>query len=121
MPAFSCTGKGSSSLPSLRWSRFSTSLRCFEVLTELLGRVPCRPVDPLEHGPSFIPTPVGTGDGEELHRIGVDLAGPLHMRAPAQIHEGTVPVDGDLFPFGDLLQDLELVRLILEELARSSL
>ncbi len=100
-----------------------------QVLLELLGRLPGRAVDALQHRLLLIAAPVGAGDAQQLHAGGVDLPGALDVRPAAQVGEGAVAEDRDLrllinhrpvlvlspgFQSGD---QLELVRLVGEHAA----
>ena len=75
----------SSSLPSLRWSRFLASSICVEVLVQFLLGEERRAVDALQLLVVLVALPVGAGDREQLERL--DLRGVRHVRAAAEIDE----------------------------------
>src|SRR4051794_20110379 len=77
-----------------------------------------RAVDPLEHRPLLVATPVRAADGEELERA--DLARALDVRALAQVGERAVLEEAgrwELAPLplrlrGEVVEDLDLERLL---------
>ena len=87
------------------------------MLVELLLRGEGGAVDPLEHRVALVAAPVGAG--ERQHLEGLDLAGALDVRAPAQVDEVAVLEERDLLVRGERLDDLDLVGLAarLEQLA----
>ena len=61
----------------------------------------------------LVAAPVGSRHGHELE--GAQLARIVHVRAAAQIREGAVMVDAELFAaLRELVDEVELVRLVLE-------
>src|SRR5206468_12084193 len=62
-------------------------------VVELLLRLPHGSVDPLEHRPLLVSTPVRGGDRQELERA--DLPGRCDMRASAQVAERPMLVEAD--------------------------
>ena len=96
-------------LPSTRWSRRLASSSRVEVLVQLLLRGERGAVDPLEHRVALVAAPVGAG--ERQHLEGLDVAGAVDVRAPAQIDEVAVLEERDLLVLGDRLDDLDLVGL----------
>ena len=101
-----------------------------QVTVEGLPGLPRGPVDPLEHGLVLVPPPVGAGAAQQLEGRHPVRGGD--MRSAAQVRPGLsilgdVAVDAEgrvavlaRFDLGavDLLDDLQLVRLAGEELAR---
>jgi hypothetical protein len=81
-----------------------------DVLVELLLGEPGRAVDALEHRPVLVAPPVRAGRGQELERL--DVAGRRDVRASAEIHEVSLPIEGHPRHVGrQRLQDLDLERL----------
>ena len=80
-----------------------------QMLVELRLRRERRPVDALELRVALVAAPVGAGEREDLE--GLDVAGRLDVRAAAEIDEAPVLEVGDLFPFRDRFDDLDLVLL----------
>src|ERR1035441_8043630 len=104
-PASSWMLKRSSSLPSLRWSRFFGLFHLFEVGVEVLGREKCRARDALELLIVLVALPVGAGDGEQLE--GLDFRSVGQVRTAAEIDEaGSEGVLGE-----------DLTGLLFDELA----
>ena len=93
-------------------------LQLLQVALEIRLGSPRRAVDPLEHLVLLIPTPVCPCDGGKLEGLGGQLARAGHVRAAAEISEGILRVGGDLFALGKLVDELQLVGLVLEQLAR---
>ena len=90
-------------------------LDALEVLVELLLRVEERAVDALQHRLLLVAAPVRPGDAHQLE-LG-HLARALDVRPLAEVDEVALPVQTDLL-VGDLVDQLELVRLVCEELSR---
>ena len=108
----------SSSLPSLRWSRFFGLLDLGEVGVEVLLVEERGAVDPLEHLAVGLALPVGAGDREQLERA--DLAGVGDVRAPAEVDELPLAVEAEDAVLVQLVVDvLDLERLaeVVDELA----
>ena len=83
-------------------------LQEFQVLRQFLPGGEGGAVNALEHGPVFVPPPVGPGDGGELE--GPEIAGGRHVGPPAEVHEISLAVEADLV-LGDLLQEFHLIDL----------
>src|SRR5690625_166926 len=86
-----------------------------EVLIELLLCKPGGPIDPLKHLTAFIAAPVGASGGEEFEVL--EVSGRGDMGSPAEVEEGSVPVDADHLVVIELFEPLELEGVIGEELA----
>ena len=103
-----------------------------QVLVERLLRLPCGAVDALEHRALFVAPPVRARDLRQLERT--ELAGRRHVRPAAQVGERDITVDdiavdrhaavaagfARVLVVGvaaaHLLDDLDLVRLVREQL-----
>src|SRR5690606_21648530 len=83
----------------------------------LLGREE-QAVDALEHGVLLVPTPVGAGHAVESERT--ELPGGLRVAAPAEVLELAVPEVADGLVL-DAVDELQLVRLVSEDLSRAVL
>jgi len=82
-----------------------------QVVFQLLGIIPDRTVDALEHGTPFVTAPVCPGNREQLDGCWIDLAGDFHVRTPAEIHESFMCINGN---FGFLCDGISvLVQLAL--------
>src|SRR5690606_5383219 len=90
-------------------------LEPLEVLLEVLLREPRSAVDALQHLPALVPAPVRARGGQQLEVLEVPRR--WQVRAPAQVHEGTVPVDRDDLVLAELLEALQLQRIVREEFA----
>ncbi len=66
-----------------------------EIILQLLGILPGRAIDALEHLVVLIAAPVGTGNRHQLERILLDLLRVFHVRPAAQVRERVVLVDRD--------------------------
>ena len=64
----------------------------------------------------LVAAPVGARDPHQFD--GADLAGIFHMRPGAEVRERPVDVEGDFLALGEVVDQFDLVRLILEEGAR---
>ncbi len=73
-----------------------------------------RPVDALQHLALLVAPPVGPGGVQQLEML--DLPGPVHVGPAAEVEERPVPVDGDDLVVVELLEPLELERVVAEEL-----
>ena len=91
-------------------------LQVVQVLLQLLLVEERRAVDAGEHLVVRVALPVGAGHLGEL--VGAELAGVGHVRPAAQIGEVAELVDGDGLVLGQLVYELELERLIGEDLPR---
>ena len=90
-------------------------LEAVEVGPEVLTGEERGAVDPLEHLAAFVAAPVCAGRAEQpvvLQSPGAGNVGP-----PAKVQEGAVPVDGDDFVRGELLEALELEGVVGEEVS----
>ncbi len=90
-----------------------------EVGVEVLLCEPGGAVDALEHGAVGVAAPVRAGDLQQLERA--DAPGRGHVGASAQIGERALRVGGDRLGLGKLLDELALVRLLLERVPRLEL
>ncbi len=90
-------------------------LDLLKVGLELLLRLEQGAVDALEHGVALAATPVRPRDVHQLERLHLSRA--LHVRPPAEVDEVAVPVQAHLLVL-DLVDELQLVRLLREQLAR---
>src|SRR6185312_2148350 len=84
-------------------------LHSVQELVQLGPRRECRSIDALELRIPFVTTPVGAGEREHLERL--DVPGSLDVRSTAEVDEVAVLEVGDLFPFRDRFDDLDLVLL----------
>ncbi len=75
-----------------------------------------RPVDALQHLALLVASPVRARPGEQLEVLEAPRA--RHVRPLAQVEERPVPVDRDHLVVVELLEPLELERVVAEELAR---
>src|SRR5690606_21265715 len=91
-------------------------LQALEVLLQVIRREPRRAVDALEHLALRVASPVRAGRREQLEVL--EEAGIRHVRAAAQVQERAVPVDRDDLILTELLETLELERVVGEEAAR---
>ena len=84
-----------------------------QVLVQLVGRVPGRAVDALEHRARLVATPVGAGGVQQLE--GAQLPGRAEVPAAAQVLERPVAVeaDGRAVGLGQVVDDLDLEGLSL--------
>ncbi len=100
-----------------------------QVLAQLLGRLPGRAVDALEHRLVGVAAPIGARRVEQLHSLRRDLAGVVHVRASAEIDEIAALVDGKhrlvrllavliRTALQNIRDQLQLVGLIRKDLAR---
>src|SRR5437762_9945767 len=81
-----------------------------DVGLEIVLREPRRPVNALQHLPPLVAAPVRARSMEQLEML--NLARARHMRAAAQIDEGAVRVDRDHFIFLQVINSLELQRIV---------
>ncbi len=91
--------------------------RLFEPMEVLLQRFlgePRRPVDALEHLAPLVAAPVRARGMQQLEML--DLAGAGNVRAAAQVHERAVGVHRNDLVFFQIIDSLELERIILEAL-----
>jgi len=65
----------------------------------------------------FVPAPVGRGCVQERKGVPLDHACVLHVRPPAEIREAVMRVGRDRLALGQLLKQLQLVRLVSEQAA----
>ena len=85
-------------------------LQEFQVVRQFLRGGKGGAVDALEHGPVFVPPPVGPGGGGELE--GLNIPGGRDVGPPAEIDETSLLIEAHLF-LGDLLQEFHLVGFAL--------
>ena len=85
----------SSSLPSLRWSRFSASSSRCEIGVQFLLVAPGGAVDALQLRVLGVAAPIGAGDLGQLERV-ADLGGGAEMRPAAQVVPVAMPIDRDI-------------------------
>ena len=93
-------------------------LQLLQIRVEVRLRFPRGAIDALEHLVLLIPAPVGAGDRGELEGVGLQGARVRHVGTAAEIGERILRIGGDLLALGQLLDELQLVRLVLEELSR---
>ena len=91
-------------------------LQAVQVLVQLGPRLEGGAVDALEHLPSVVASPVGAGRGQELEVLEAPRA--RDVRPLAQVEERAVLIDRDHLGVVELLQALELERIVGEETAR---
>ena len=91
-----------------------------QIRVELLLLREAGAVDALEHLAAAVAAPVGAGDARELDGVALDAAGRIQMRAGAEVHEFALTVEGDNGVLRQVVDELDLVRLIalLHELQR---
>ena len=101
-----------------------------QVVLELLGVLPGRAVDALQHLVVLVAAPVGARHRHQLDGIRLELLRIGHVRPAAQVHEDIVLIDRDLrlllervavlveAALLEPVDQLELVGLVLEDLAR---
>src|SRR5690606_8810998 len=94
-------------------------LACFldalEVRAQVLRPLEGRAIDALQHLATLVAPPIGPGTGEQLEVLQASRA--RDVRSPAEIQEAPVPVHGDDFVVPELLESLQLERIVREELA----
>ncbi len=88
---------------------FFCLLQAVEIGIEVFLPGPRGAVDALQHLVTRIAPPVGTGQPHQLEHL--ELAGGRHVGTAAQVGEIPLPIQGNLLPFGNRLDDLGLVVL----------
>ena len=86
----------------------------YKVLLQLTGFRERHPVYPLEHFFARIPAPVCAGNTQQPERP--DPAGIGKVGAGAEVHKLVLLIKGDIFPFGQLVNQLDFVRLVLHQI-----
>ena len=91
-----------------------------QIRIELLLLREAGAVDALKHLAVAVAAPVGAGDARQLDGVALDAAGGVQMRAGAEVNEFALAVEGDNGVFRQVVDELDLVRLIalLHELQR---
>ena len=99
--------------PMVAAQRFLAS---FNEIRQVLFRLPGCAVDPLEHWTLLVAAPVRAGDAEQLEAA--NLARVLNVRSTAEIQELALFVRADRLVFGQIADQLDLVRLVGEYFKR---
>src|SRR6266480_7361530 len=112
-PTSSWIEKRSSCLPRTRWSRrrASSSRRRY---AEVVFSEPGRAVDALEHLAPLVAPPIGARAVQQLEML--DAPRARHMRSATQVHERAVGVHRDHLVRAEVVDPLELERVVLEAL-----
>src|SRR5436190_23618822 len=84
-----------------------------QVVFELLGVLPRRAVDPLQHRPLLVAAPVRARDTEQLE--GADLPRVFDVWSAAQVYPiSPGAVEADRLVLGERFDDLPLVRVVVD-------
>jgi len=83
-------------------------------LQRFFGR-PDRAIDALQHRTLFVAAPIGPCDARQRKGRWVELAGMFHVWTAAQVGELAIAIHADGFALGELVDQLQLVRLVGEQ------
>src|SRR3989442_6329370 len=91
---------------------FASLVESADIALEIVLAEPRGPVDALQHLAPLIAAPVRARGMQQLEML--DPPGARHVRSAAQIDERTVRVDRDDLIFFQIIDSLQLERIILE-------
>ena len=86
------------------------------MVVEFLLRGPCRAIDALQHRTIFVAPPIRAGYRLQLEWA--DAVRRFDVRTAAEIEKLTLLIGRDFFAFGESLDQLDLVRVVAEEIER---